>query len=378
MQSRSLPRRWKLTCLLSSLIVLSLLLMGATLPSYNDAPVLLAPLQQAESSGGGIGAILIAILITIVMVLAILLLEMLRLIFDRALLKRVLAGDFLLGQLLPSMARYSEDRALSSEERTGLHGAMQHLLPTDWATGQTDSALDAIYDFVGDKEQPYPQISLELDPLLRALQGKPGQQAIRHLVDGLPNCPGKRAMPTPGLFGLPSCVPSQMSRRRLTAEIQKNIRRTVNTRLRGIRGAKVLDIEQLERLTNQSHDETSIVRQRFNDLRKSLVRTRYISVGLWVGAILGICLLIYLVGLSSVSVYGAWLGWPAIVISIVLIAAFFFIPRNLRKQLDSLGEGEAVEKWLAEPIRLWQRRMAVWWGSLLVVGIVLLALAYSA
>ena len=308
---------------------------------------------------------------------AVLVWEIRRIIDDKVLIKQVLDGDNLLMNVFPFVSRKTQSDLLSSPEQNALQIAIGHLLPPGWASQQSESAIDGMYDFIDNKEQETPNLALDLAPLFAALKGKQGRKAIRSMVDGLPNCPGMRAMPQPGLFGLPSCLPAGMSRRQVANQIQKGLNRELSKRLRGMGNTQVFGVEELEKILpkNPEEEEPASLTKRFQDFRKSIIQTRRMSWILWGVALLLLALMLYMAGTSSTGI-ALWLGWPFAIGGIAVFGISYLILMRIRKQFQGAGQPVALQTWLEMPLGLWERRVRIWSGGLLAVGVVLLLIGY--
>lgn len=374
---------------LISILVLGLLLMGASSPSQtsshwqgmtpstqvtteppsNTSNTFWGSLQAQQS--GGIGAVIMSIVTIVILLAAVLLFELMRLIYDKPLIKRVLDGQVLLTKIFPFFARKTETETLSEPEQVALQGAMTELVPAEWATQQTEKALDALYSFVEDKKQDYPALAIELGPLFSALRGKPGRRAIRELVDSLPNCPGRRVIPKPGFLGLPECVPPQMKRSQFAAQIQKSISTQLGKNLRRFGKNAVIGVEELQNILPQQPGQPGRdIPKSFQELRTSIVRMRYLSWGLWVVALLMLGLTIYLANPFSNAVIATWLGWPLLIAGILVLAISLIMQWRQKRQINESVRAATVAEWLSEPLGLWHWRIRLWAGGLATVGIV--------
>ncbi|MGB0385422.1 MAG: NfeD family protein [Ardenticatenaceae bacterium] len=330
-------------------------------------------------SGGWVSivAIIIAVLAVLITLSAVLVWEMRRLIDDKALIKQVLDGDTILTEVFPFVTRKTQTELLSEPEQSALQTAIGHLLPAGWASQQTEGALEALYQFVDDKEQAAPDLALDLGPLFSALKGKEGRKAIRSLVEGIPNCPGMRAMPQPGLFGLPSCLPVGMSRRQVANQIQKGLNKELSKRLRPIGKTSVFGVAELEKLipnTSQEEEPPSL-QSRFQDFRKSIVQTRRMSWILWLVALIALALTLYFAGAVGTGI-ALWLGWPLAITGLAVLGVSFLILMRIRNQFAGPGQPKALGEWLEVPLGLWERRVRIWSGGFVLVGVVLLLIGY--
>jgi hypothetical protein len=373
---------------LISILVLGLLLMGASTTSQTTSDWQTLPTssmlttEQPSSSttfwgslqaqqSGGIGAIIMSIVTILLLLVAVLLFELMRLIYDKPLIKRVLDGQVLLTQIFPFFARKTESSTLSEPEQVALKGAMTELVPAEWATQQTENALEAVYSFVENKEQDYPALAIELGPLLSALKGKPGRRAIRELVNGLPNCPGRRFTPKPGFLGLPECIPPQMKRSQLTGQIQKSISKQLKNSLRHFGKNPVIGVEELQQMLPQpAGDQARDIPKSFQELRTSLVRMLYLSWGLWLIALITLGLTVYLANPFSNAVIATWLGWPLLIAGIIVLTISLVMQWRQKRQINDSVRAAAIAEWLSEPLGLWHWRIRIWSGGLATVGIV--------
>ena len=329
-----------------------------------------------QSTAGGIGLIVLVILAVLVLMISVLVWEIRRIVDDREFVKHILNGDTLLRDVFPFVARKTPTEMLSKPEQDSFKVAIGYLLPENWASEQTNQALDAIYDFLNDKKQESPNLALDLNPLFTALKGRDGRKAIRSMVDGLPNCPGRRVMPQPGLFGLPSCVPPGMNRRQITNQVQKGLIRELNKRLKGMGNISEFGIEQLDKILPQNPEEESkSLSERFQEFRKSIIQTQRVSWILWAVALLTLLLIVYMAS-ASAPLIAWWVGWPIAISALVIFIVSYLILMRIRNQYQGSGAVTPVASWLEIPLGLWERRVRIWSGGLLAAGIVLLLVGY--
>lgn len=367
-----------------SLLLLSILLL------LSGQAVYAQPITQPDSEAGayalwslmqgsaaGIGIIVLVILAVLVLLISVLVWEIRRIVDDREFIKHILNGDTLLRDVFPFVARKTPTEMLSKPEQESFKTAIDYLLPESWAGQQTDQALDAIYDFLNDKKQESPNLALDLNPLFTALKGKDGRKAIRSMVDGLPNCPGRRVMPQPGLFGLPSCVPQGVNRRQITNQVQKGLIRELNKRLKGMGNISEFGIEQLDQILpqNPEEEESKGLAERFQEFRKSIIQTRRVSWILWAVAILTLLLIVYMAS-ASITQIAWWVGWPIAISALLIFAVSYLMLMRIRNQYKGPGAVTPVASWLEVPLGLWERRVRIWSGGLLAAGIVLLLVGY--
>ena len=345
----------------------------ATANAQTESYTLLSLMQGSATT---IGAIVLAVLAVLVLLISVLVWEIRRIVEDRDFVKHILNGDTLLRDVFPFVARKTPTELLSKSEQDSFKTAIGYLLPEEWASQQSNQALDAIYDFLNDKKQESPNLALDLNPLFTALRGKEGRKAIRSMVDGLPNCSGRRAMPQPGLFGLPSCIPPGINRRQVTNQIQKGLMRELNKRLKGMGNVSVFGVSELDKILPQTSDDgPKGLAERFQEFRKSIVQTRRVSWILWAVAILTLLLILYLVR-SSVTQMALWLGWPIAISALLIFGVSYLILMRIRNQFQGAGGMTPVASWMEIPLGLWERRVRIWSGGLLATGIVLLLAGY--
>ncbi len=368
---------------ITSLLLFSILLLvggqaayAQPMTSSNSEASVYAVWSLMQSSVAGIGIIVLVVLAVIVLMISVLVWEIRRIVDDREFIKHILNGDTLLRDVFPSVARKTPTEMLSKPEQDSFKTAISYLLPENWASEQTNQALDAIYDFLNDKKQESPNLALDLNPLFTALKGKEGRKAIRSMVDGLPNCPGRRAMPQPGLFGLPSCVPPGVNRRQITNQVQKGLIRELNKRLKGMGNISEFGIEQLDKILPQNPEEESKgLGERFQEFRKSMVQTQRVSWVLWSVALLTLLLIGYMAS-TSITQIAVWLGWPLAISALVIFAVSYLILMRIRSQYQGSGSVTPVASWLEVPLGLWERRVRIWSGGLLAAGVILLLVGY--
>jgi len=379
--ARSFHRKARL--LMISLLLLSILLLvsgqavyAQPMGHFDSEAGTYALWSLMQGSAAGIGTIVLAVLAVLVLLISVLVWEIRRIVDDRDFVKHILNGDTLLRDVFPFVARKTPTEMLSKPEQESFKTAIGYLLPEEWASQQSDQALDAIYDFLNDKKQESPNLALDLNPLFTALRGKEGRKAIRSMVDGLPNCSGRRAMPQPGLFGLPSCVPPGVNRRQITNQIQKGLTRELKKRLKGMGNVSEFGIEQLDQILPQNPEEESKnLSERFQEFRKSIIQTRRVSWILWAVAILTLLLIVYMVR-TSVTQIALWLGWPIAISALLIFGVSYLILMRIRSQYQGPGAVTPVAAWLEVPLGLWERRVRIWSGGLLAAGILLLLAGY--
>ena len=310
--------------------------------------------------------------------IAVILLELRRLIQDQPLVKRLLDGQRLLGEILPATARTSPTVALTTEESNVLRNAMQLLLPAGWASGESDKAIDEIYRFLNDESIALPDLNIEIGPLLEALDGKPGREAIGSIVDTLPNCPGRsRTPPPPGLLGLPSCVPVEMSRRQMVRQVQKSISKQLTKYLRRTGTGTSLGVEELEAVlpAQQESGEPVDLVGGMLDLRRGVKQVRRF------GLVAGIVTLVALGLAIEFSGLGGWglatvAGWPLAVTGVAVLIITLVLIWRMRSQFRQVPA--AVQQWLGTVFTLIQRRLLIWSAALVVLGAILLLVGRSA
>lgn len=320
-----------------------------------------------------VGSIVLMVITGIVLTLAVLLVVLLRLVYNRALIKRTLDGQVLLAEVLPAVARRTETERLAEGEQQILQVAMQRLLPEGWASTQSSQAIDSVYAFVGNKEQPYPELAIDLDPLLTALSSREGRDAIGAYVDQLPNCPGMTRQPPPGLFGLPACVPVGMRRGQMIRQMQKQLDKELSRRLRPVTVNGVLPFEGIEQIVpTRPGEERPNVRKGFTELRDSLVQMRRLAWILAAVIVVGLGAALFFAQPLTPAIVATVLGWPLAGAGLAVLIISLIIMWRVNRQLLGPTQPAAVRAWLAEPLRVWREHLWLGGGTLLAIGVILL------
>lgn len=314
-----------------------------------------------------------------------------RLVADREAAKVALNGEVLLDEAatllireglrqqavidnLPALVRDSERLRLAVDE----------LVPPDWAKGQSDAIVDAIYNYLESGDESFLTLSVETGPLFRALQGEPGRNMMLAILEGLPPCTLDN-LPSidlgAGTFDITVCMPPLVPVDLVADTLHGIVRQVINEEtaaaLLGERFEfSLLDLEPATRAETLST---------LGRLRQFYLWSRVVTWLLWLIPILCLLLILVLV-VRSPGNLGYWWGWPLVTaagISLLMLAILFppildLMAERIGQPAAGAGTGAIISRLLQVAFEamseIWLARMRLQAGLAMIAGLFLLAL----
>ncbi|MBE2197316.1 MAG: hypothetical protein IAE79_01820 [Anaerolinea sp.] len=258
--------------------------------------------------------------------------------------------------------------------------AVTILAPPGWLSTQTDTAVDTLFDALETGSLAASSIELDARPLLERVQGEPGLQAVTMVVRSLPACASPADfVPQSDAMPLPTCLPPEIDAALLAQQIHVNVVETLrqNPQLDAQVGAFRLPLLPNDALSPESQAAFQRASRTFRLIQQW-------GAVLWLLP-LGCLLLILLLAVRSLREWGNWWGWPLVGTAVITLLFAFVLPAfftffwrtavppaptaNLILPVDYLLRE------LAQPLlSIWQTRIFIQAGAMLVAGLLLLLL----
>ena len=313
-----------------------------------------------------------------------------RLVADREAAKVALDGEVLLDEAaallireglrsqavldgLPALVRDSER----------LQFAVDELVPADWATGQTDAIVDAMYNYLETGEESFLTLSVETAPLFAALQGEAGRNMMLAILEGLPPCTLDN-LPSvdlaAGTFDITVCMPPLVPVELVADSLHGVVREVINQETASAIIGERFEFSLLD-LDPATRAETL---RTLGRLRQFYLWSRVVTWLLWLIPIMCLLIILALVVRSPGS-FGYWWGWPLVAaagLSLIMLAVL--VPPLLDVMAERIGQpaagagGNAVVNRVLQIAfeaisEIWLARMRLQAGLALIVGLFLVA-----
>jgi hypothetical protein len=336
-------------------------------------------------------ALIVAVLFVIVFVPVLSLSTLARLIADREAAKVALDGEVLLDEAAALLIREGlrQQAVLDSlpallRESERLQTAVDELVPADWATGQTDAIVDAIYNYLETGDESFLMLSVETGPLLNELQGEAGRNMIIAILEGLPPCTLDN-LPSidlgAGTFDITVCMPPLVPVDLVADGLHGIVRQAVNEETAAALIGERFEFSLLD-LEPAARAEAT---RTLGRLRQFYLWSRVVTLLLWLIPILCLLIILALV-VRSPGGLGYWWGWPLVAAAgiALLMLAFLFPPmlslmaERIGQPAAGVGTGVILNRLLQVAFEamseIWLARMQLQAGLVLIAGLFLLAL----
>jgi hypothetical protein len=316
-----------------------------------------------------------------------------RLVADREAAKVALNGEVLLDEAAAVLIREGlrHQAVLDSlpalvRDSERLQIALDELVPADWATGQTDAIVDAIYNYLETGDESFLTLSVETAPLFAALQGEPGRNMMLAILEGLPPCTLDN-LPSidlgAGTFDITACMPPLVPLDLVADSLHGIVRQVINEETAAAVIGERFEFSLLD-LDPTTRADTL---RTLGRLRQFYLWSRIITWLLWLIPIL--CLLVILaLAIRSPGNFGLWWGWPLVAaagLSLVMLALLFppllnLIAERIGQPAAGAGAGAVINRLLQIAFEamseIWLARMRLQAGLALIVGLFLVAFGF--
>jgi hypothetical protein len=338
-------------------------------------------------------ALIIAVFFVIVFLPVLSVSTLARLVADREAAKVALDGEALLDEAAAVLIRegLKQQAVLDSlpelvRDSERFRTAVDELVPADWATGQTDAIVDAIYNYLETGDESFLTLSIETGPLFAALQGEPGRNMMLAILEGLPPCTLDN-LPSidlgTGTFDITACMPPLVPVDLVADSLHGIVKQVINEETAAaIIGDRfefsLLDLDPTMRAGTLST---------LGRLRQFYLWSRIVTWLLWLIPIACLLLILVLV-VRSPGGFGYWWGWPLVAaagISLVLLALLFppllnLIAERIGQPAVGADSSAIINRLLQiafEAIsEIWLARMRLQAGLALIAGLFLIALGF--
>jgi len=319
-------------------------------------------------------------------VFALLLVNGAHVITNRAALKEALALDDLLRETLPTViAGVVEEQARAQGlpvpelDTAVLAETVLATLPPDWLAGVTDTAVDALLDYLETGDPAQAVVAVDVSPVLAQWRGEVGQTAVLSIVQSLPTCTDLSAFDlTSGT--LPTCVPPGIPAEELAVQLFGVVSGTLLPQIVG--ETAVVRIPLLSEGALSGEQLATLNRlQQWYALAGQAWR-------LWLLP-LACLLLILLLAVRSAAGWGYWWGGPlaaagllGLLLAVLLPAVGTWLVRTAVTPGSAGGAtavwGSFLQQGVFSLAVLWGRRMLWQAGGLLLMGMVFLGYGFLA
>jgi hypothetical protein len=338
-------------------------------------------------------AIVVAIILVFTLVLVLFLFNFGRVITDREAIKIALKEEVLLDEATADLVRAELDNLPALQvlppairESESLQGALDTLITSEWAAGQTEVVIDALFDYFETGDESELEIALDIGELLRSLRGETGRQLVVAVLEGLPTC-SLDELPdidlASGKIEISGCMPPFVPIDLVANSLHALLVNAIDEDTASAFVGDSIEINLLE-LDPQSRTEALASFQRVRQLYSV---GRFTSWLLWLVPLA--CLgLIVILAVRSPGGFGHWLGWPLLVAAgIALVAAYLILPLLLNFGLDALvtsapSEGSTplafrvLRVALEAMADIWLARVKLQSVLVLIAGLFLIALGF--
>jgi hypothetical protein len=310
---------------------------------------------------------------------------------DREAVKRVLGDvnvimiDTAPALVAEAMEQRARELGLPLElDETVFTRVVAELVPPDWAAGQTDVAVDAVYDVLETGNPAEAEVVIDTRPLLERVRGEPGQRSMVIVMQSLPVCTIEM-LPSFSLDGdmpIPACIPPIVGAELVAVQAHAILVQIIDLNPQLQAEAGVLRVPLLD--AAQMTPEQQAQLQRWHTIYELADRWAWL---LWLIP-LGCLFLILILVVRSLHDFGQWWGWALVITAILafLLSAVipalltFWLRTTVAPSLDTavLPFGLLLRTVVDSLTDLWLRRIYVQAGIMLIVGLALVMLGLIA
>lgn len=312
---------------------------------------------------------------------------------DRDAVKQAVRGEVLLDVATTAVIRgeVEELPALKNLpplvlESTTLQESIGELIPADWATGQTDAIVDAVFNYMETGDESVLALTIQIGPLFDSLAGEPGRQMVLGLLESLPPC-SLDQLPTvdlaTGEIDITVCMPPLIPVDLVATQLHGLMAQVINEETATAILGDELEFDLLGR-------DPEVRAARINTLESMRRFYSWSQFGVWLLWLVPLaCLVVILIlVVRSLGGFGHWWGWPvAIAGAVTLLMATLFSSTLLNIGLDMVGQsataagaGLLVNRLMRVSLEaladIWLARVRLQAGLTLITGLYLIAVGF--
>jgi hypothetical protein len=333
-----------------------------------------------------------AVFFVLTALLALFVVNLARIITDRDIVKAALGDvDGLVTQAAPELvAEMIRQQAMAQGlppidvQSPAFQTAVQELIPPEWVEGQTETAVDAVFDTLETGNPAEAQLELNTAPVIERLRGEPGRRVVLAALQSLPVCSEFQIPidPETGAVTIPNCLPPGIEAASLADQVHAIVVETIDLNPALVAQAGTLQIPLLGQQLAPA-DQARLER-----LHRSFLLAQRWAWLLWLLP-LGCLLLILLLAVRSASDFGHWWGWPLLLAAVLAFLLSAVAPAILTLFLRTAvvpppQPGAFDLPWsqvilrLLDPITdVWLRRVYIQAGIMLLLGGLLIILGFA-
>ena len=336
---------------------------------------------------------LTAVLFIITAVPTLLLTNLAHVATDRAAIKTALAGSEKAvitaapEAIVAALQQQAAEQGLPAVpvDTAVLSAAISELLPPDWLSTQTDTAVDTLFNALETGQLAGTAVELDAAPLLQRLRGEPGRQAISVIIHSLPACtePITGYNPQTGEVSIPNCLPPELNADEVTQQVHAALIDTLN---QNPQIDQEMGVVRLPLLTNNEQTaQTAQARADFQRTSRAFLFLQQRARLFWLLP-LACLMLIVLFAVRSLGEWGRWWGWPLLITAVITLFLAFALPALLTFMMRTAVVTSAPANSLALPmdqmlrdmarplLALWQKQVFFQAGAMFMVGALFLLL----
>lgn len=261
---------------------------------------------------------------------------------------------------------------------TLLTAAALNLIPPQWVETQTETAVNAIYDYLETGDPAAATTRLDIQPLLERLQGDAGRQMVALFVRSLPPCSAEDVGAL--LNGLsagseiPACLPPGINQEVLADQVHTLLVQSIQQNPQLSTAGRDVEISLLENIPPARLQQLQRLRQMY------LLADRLAWV-LWLLPLAAL-FVIALFAVRSLRTLGLWWGWPltlagglALLVALAVSVYAATGPAVTAAVGLPVGAVSAVTAVWQALVSLWLDRVYMQSALMLGAGLLLLGLA---
>ncbi|MFQ5854967.1 MAG: hypothetical protein ACE5LU_04905 [Anaerolineae bacterium] len=336
-----------------------------------------------------VAAGLLAALFVVTAVLALFTVNLAQIITDREAVKQILDGETLVVDVAPVLlAEVAWEQAMAQGSPSvdvnpaALQAAVRELLPPGWVEVQTDTAIDAMFDFLETGEPAAAALEVDIRPVLTALRGEAGRRVVLAVLQLLPPCtePQSAFDSEAGFLEREYCLPSNVPVVEVARQTHAVVVETVAQVPQSQEKAGIVHVALFGQDTMMP-----AVRERLQQWPPLFVLSQRWGWLLWLIP-LGCLFLILLLAVRSLGELGHWWGWPLVLAAVIAFFMAILTPAfltatmlpsvTLASDMPRLALGRLMQHLLGRLTDRWLTRVYVQAGLMLACGILLLIGGY--